>query len=259
MKLVKTIIRIIIISAVPAVLSYLANSSLIFDKLIEWKVLSAEVNISLIQDWCLWIGIVFSAFALSLNLIRTQYKYDRTLEERNCLIKMAKSILASSFVKKYFPDYVDFDIRIFVPKRQWLYSIADRCGLEGTKRKFIIKNIDLIADPGITKNLQFEVSPNIEGLVGQCYSQKKVLWDDDLESTNSTGYNLTKHQISRTADLKWSICCPIYGNSYEIVAILALDGKTNTSINKEDEAVLAVELTAFSRLLFDSVPQLFKR
>ena len=149
-------------------------------------------------------------------------------------------------------------MRIFVPKYHWLYSLADRFKIGGIKKRFVIKNIDLIADTGITKDLQFEVSPMVEGLVGKCYRDKCVLWDDKLESTNSTKYNLDAHQISRTTDLKWSICCPIYGNTGEIVAILALDGKTTTQINDEEKQ-LGLELTAFSRMLFDAVPQLFKR
>lgn len=259
MKLVKTIFKILFLSAIPATLSYLSNSTLVFDKLIAAKVLNADVNISLIQDWCLWVGISFSSLFLSLNLIITKGKFDRTTEERDCLIKMAKTILASSFVKKFFPDHVDFDMRIFVPKYQWLYSAADRLRIKKISKKFVIKNINLIADQGITKDLQFEVSPQVEGLVGQCYIQKQVLWDDNLEATNSMEYNLGKHQISRTADLKWCICCPIYGNANNVVAILALDGKTCTTISKSDGKSLAIELTAFSRLLFDSVPKLFKR
>ena len=258
MKLLKAIIKTVIISAIPAVLSYLANSSLPFDKLIEWKVLSAEVDIPLVQDWCLWLSIGMTAVLLSLNLIITQHKYECTLEERDRLIKMAKSILENSFVKKYFQEHVDFNMRFFVPKYSVLYWLADRLKFKYIKKKFVIKNIELIADPGITKDLQFEVSPKVEGLVGQCYTKKCVLWDDKLESTNTTAYNLDQHQISRTTDLKWIICCPIYGHTSEIVAILALDGKTNTAIT-DNEKTLGLELTAFSRMLFDAVPQLFKR
>lgn len=258
MKLVKTIAKTIIMSAIPAILSYLANSALVFDKLIEWKVLNAEADVPLIQDWCLWLSIAMTALLLSLNLIIAQYKYERTREERDSLIKMAKTILENSFVKKFFQEHVDFNMRFFIPKHHYLYWIADKLNLKFVKKKFVIKNIDLIADQGITKDLEFEVSPKTEGLVGKCYRDKSVLWDDGLESTNTTDYHLDAHQISRTADLKWIICCPIYGPTSEIVAILALDGKTNAKIT-DPEKKLCVELSAFSRMFFDSVPQLFKR
>lgn len=258
MKLLKTIIKTLFISAIPASLSYLANSSLVFDKLIGWKVLSAEADVPLIQDWCLWLSIVMTALLLSLNLIITQHKYESAREERDRLIKMAKTILENSFVKKFFQEHVEFNMRFFIPKHHFWYWVADKLKFKGVKKKFVIKNIDLIADQGITKDLEFEVSPRMEGLVGRCYHDKSVLWDDKLESTNTTDYNLDAHQISRTTDLKWIICCPIYGPTSEIVAILALDGKTSAKITDPDRK-LCVELSAFSRMFFDSVPQLFKR
>lgn len=259
MKLLKNVIKTIFISGVAALLSYLSSSSFVFDKLQKLNVLSPNIDIPLMQDWCLWIGIAISSLFLSLNLIITQHKYERALEERNCLVAMAKSILASSFVKRYFSKEVTFDIRIFVPKRPLWYAILDLLHIKTFRKKFVIKNISLIADQGITKGLQFEVYPEIEGLVGQCYVQKKVLYDDDLKTTNERDYNLGKQQISRTNNLSWIICCPVFGNNDEVVAILALDGKAKISISKNNEGTLGAELSAFSRMLFDAVPKLFKR
>lgn len=140
-----------------------------------------------------------------------------------------------------------------------LYKLADKLHFASLSRKFIIKNIDLIAEQGITKDLQFEVFPNPQGLVGMCYDTKSVVFDDDLEHTNSNSYNLKTNQIDRTSNLKWSICCPICDNNDTVVAIMALDGKAPIKISKEKETALNKEIVAFSRMLYDSVPQLFKR
>lgn len=83
LKIIKQIIFVVICSAISSMLSYLANSSLVFDKLIEWGIMQETVNIPLIQDYCLWIGIAFAAVVLSLNLIITKVRYDHMLEQRN--------------------------------------------------------------------------------------------------------------------------------------------------------------------------------
>lgn len=258
-KFVKQFISVIIFSAIPAFLSYLANSTLIFDKLIESGLLAETLDIPLIQDYCLWIGIVFSALALSFNLLLTKVRYDHILEQRNLLIKMTKNILASSLGKRFLSQASSFDIRIFVPKHPILYKLAERLGYEKYHKKFTVKNIDLISEQGITKNLEFEVYPTEEGLVGMCYNTKYMVCDDDLEHTNDKIYRLSPNQISRTSNLKWSICCPICDDSNNVVAIVALDGKTKITLDKKKETALQEEMSAFCYMLYDSVPQLFKR
>ena len=172
---------------------------------------------------------------------------------------MNKHILTSSLGRRFLSDSSSFDIRIFIPKNPLLYKILDKLHISNFKRKFAIKNIDLIAEQGITKNLQFEVYPNQEGLVGLCYKTKSMVYDDDLENTNDKIYQLNQNQISRTSNLKWSICCPVCDKTNSVVAIIALDGKTKITIDEKKEDTLRNELLAFSCLLYDSVPQLFKR
>lgn len=253
------IIKIVIVSVIPACLSYLANSELIFDKLIEMNIVSSSIQVSLIQDYCLWIGIVVSAIFLSGQLIIVKIQYDRVSTERNLLIKMSKNIFAGTLGKACFSNHPEFDVRIFIPKHPIVYKFADLFHVTKITKKFVIKNIDLIAEQGLTKNLEFEVSPNQEGLVGLCYETKTMVYDDDLEHSNSVGYNLGQNQISRTSNLKWSVCCPIFGENDTVVAIIALDGKSKITIKKNNEPVLNEHIVAFSRLLYDSVPQLFKR
>ena len=172
---------------------------------------------------------------------------------------MNKNILSSSLGKRFLSESSSFDIRIFIPKNPILYKIADKLKIKDIQKKFTIKNIDLIAEQGIAKNLEFEVSPNPQGLVGMCYDTKAMVYDDDLEHTNDKKYQLKENQINRTSDLKWSICCPVTNESNTIIAIIALDGKTRIKIDKAKEETLREEMVTFSCMLYDAVPQLFKR
>jgi hypothetical protein len=200
-----------------------------------------------------------NSLVLALSLICAQLERDGIREQRNLLIRMNKNILSSSLGKAFQKTKLDFDVRLFVPKYPNLYKLAKTINFIPHKKHFIIVNLDLLAEQGVTKDLQFEVWPNCQGLVGLCYRDKIMMYDDNLEATNDCDYGLSKNQVFRTSDLKWSICCPILNERDEVVAILALDGKQKIYIDDSRVNALRDEVVAFSRLLYDSVPQLFKR
>ena len=258
-KIIKNILVTLVMSAIPSILSYLASSNVIFDYLIDHNIVGSAINIPFIQDCCLWIGILFSAVFLSLRLIIVQIRFDSIQEERNMLIKMSKEIVSKALADSCTPSPQDFDIRLFLPKRPVLYRILDFLRISRVPRKFAIKNIELIAEQGTTKNLEFEVSPNSQGLVGKSYADKSIIFDDNLETNNSVDYNLGHNQIQRTSSLKWSICCPILSQDNNVVAILAIDGQTKMAIKSSKKNELFQVISGYSRMLYDNVPPLFKR
>lgn len=256
-KILKLGIKGFFWSAVPAACSYAASSNFFLYKLQERGIIGHSVNIPAVQDALLWIGIVWSIVLLGGNLAVSDVRRDQVTEERNGLIQMNKSVLESVLSKSIGLEMIDFDIRIFVPKHPGWYRIAQFLHIR-VANKFVIKNVDLIARPGITQKLQFEVFPKQEGLVGICYHKKQMVYDDNLKETNSVSYALRTSQIDQTSSLRWSICCPIVQEDDTIPAIIALDGKSDITLSKEAMNAFRTDLTAFSRMLYDAVPQLFR-
>ncbi len=243
-------------------LVYLSKSQIAWDYLKKINIFNQSLKIDKCQDVCLILSIVLSAIFLSINLIRKNLKYEKIQGQRNSLMKMNKENLGFA-LKEYSTGFSDFDMRIFVPKYPRIYKILDYKILNYIpflkKRIFTIKNIDLLANEGATKGLEFEVSPNVEGLVGQCYQEQGVILDDNLEITNAIKYSLKQSQIYKTANLKWSICCPIFeDNSDNIIAIIALDGTNPIKINEDKIKELSDFLCVFLTRIYDVVPHLFK-
>lgn len=236
-KVIKHLIVVILFSAIPAILSYAANSPSFLEKLVSSKILGSAFPIEQMQNICFILGIILSTILLSCNLFYTQIKYDDLLDQRGLLIRMTKENLGI-VLSEFSSGFSDFDIRIFIPRFPRLYYICNKMQFNINK-EFAIKNIDIIANQGATKNLRFEVFPNPQGLVGQCYKTKKIVYDDMLETTNSTDYSLTAGQISRTSNLKWSICCPIINSNDEVVAIVAFDGTKKIHIKREKQKDLS--------------------
>ena len=256
-RVLKHLIVVILFSAIPAFLSYAANSPYLLEKMVSAKILGSAFPIDLIQNVCFVLSIILSTILLSCNLFLTQMKYDDLLDQRGLLIRMTKDNLRI-VLSELSSGFSDFDIRFFIPRFPKWYYLCNRLHLK-YKREFAIKNIDIIANQGATKNLRFEVFPNPQGLVGQCYRTKNMVYDDMLEKTNATEYSLTAGQISRTSNLKWSICCPIIDTNDEVVAIVAFDGTKKIHINRDKQKELSDNIFTYTRMLYDAVPQLFRR
>lgn len=253
----KHALRGLAFSAIPAFCSYAANSELFLPGLQERGIIGATVNISAVQDTLLWVGIVLSVVLLGGGLAWNIEQKKSMMNQRNALIQMTKTILASALSKCVGLENIAFDVRIFVPNHPYLYRLCELFHIKKAK-KFVIWNISLIAQKGTTEKLKFEVSPKAEGLVGLCYNQKAMIFDGDLEHTNSVNYKLSPSQIDQTSNLMWSICCPVLEEDSSVRAIIALDGQTKITLSEDAMTAFRKDIVAFSRLLYDAVPQLFK-
>ena len=125
-------------------------------------------------------------------------------------------------------------------------------------KNYYIKNIDGLAESDITNNLKFEVYPNKQGLVGDCYDQKAIVYDDDMENSNETNYNLTHYQIAKTNELRFILACPIFSESEEIIAIMSFDTCDRIKVKDESKDILRSMVLNFTQSLYESIPELFK-
>lgn len=127
-----------------------------------------------------------------------------------------------------------------------------------TKNIYYIKNIEGLAEKDITDNLKFEVCPNRQGLVGECYEQKAILYDDDLENSNEINYNLTHYQIAKTNQLKFILVCPIFSENEEIISIVSFDSYDKIKIKEESKEILRQLVLNYTQSLYECIPDLFK-
>lgn len=254
--MIPKIIEYILLTAIPAITTYCASSGF-FDFLIETEILSEAFDVKEAQEICQIVSIVFSIVIMGPLLIYQEYRNQVSQQRTTGLYNVIKQIITSTFASLEKNDSFQFNMRIFVPNKNIKYKIAHlfnkNCILE-----FKIKNIVPFAKKDITEHLSFRVSPESQGLVGQCYQKKAIVYDECLLNNNSTEYNLDETQINRTSDLKWSICVPILDENNQVVSIIAFDScisKLRIEAHK-DEIRQIVNTVAI--LLYDCVPILFK-
>ena len=245
--------------AVPAITAYLASDDTIISWLINHQFLSANFNIGLFQRLCLIVNIIFTTFVIYVRLLYHTHKEEQCRKEIAGLYNMVKLFAQSSFVSITHNKSFSFDLRIFVPEISiwgWLKGFIRK---DKKEKWFAIRNIEPFAKKDITEHLKFKVEPESQGLVGDAYRTGSIVYDDKLPVTNSTAYSLKQTQLSRTSNLRWSICVPISNEKNEVIAVMAFDSdKSDLDIenNKNELKNLTNTLAIMMR---DSVPELFKR
>lgn len=248
----KIITIAILTSAMPAIVAYLGSSNNIIDNLYNANYIGSAFDIELFKSVCQIISIFLSFFIILGQQLTTSVKHNNQSQKINGLLAQTKMIFQQA-LSSTIGHKVNFDIRIFVPVRK-LINFRKNDSLY-----FQIVNYDGLCTAGTTNGLKFKVLPPEEkqGLVGECYNTRSMLYDDCLAQNNSSSYNLDNYQQSKTRDLEFSIVCPLYNSNDEIIAIVAVDGKQKIDISAHKSEVTNNILT-FSQTLYENVPELFR-
>lgn len=246
-----------IIWLIPTVCSYLSQSNNILSWLQKKGYLGANVDVELMENCMSMATIFFTFILLTIPLIINELKLEEYRQQRDSLIKNNKDIFEATLKNVLQLEHCKLNVRIFVPK----ITLYDRLKKRFTGSRVLeyhIRNVDGLAEKDITDSLAFQVLPDKQGLVGDCYNQKAVLYDDDLENSNEVNYNLTKYQIAKTNKLKFILVCPIFSEKEEIISIISLDSYDTIKIKDEAKDILRNLVLNYTQSLYECIPELFK-
>lgn len=257
MKKLVGIIKIFIVSLLPTLLQYISNSNLL-EILQKAQIIGMAVDVPKVKTVIGLFGCVLTAFMLVYYQWSAEKKIANLEKINNQLLELHKKSFVKLLSSKVSNTFEKINIRIFVPHYSLKYYLSCKRHLE-----FVIKNFSELADTGITNNLRFQVLPtaSAEGLVGDCYNSKRMVYDDNLEETNEQNYHLSEYQKNKTRTLKFSMVCPLFKNKQEVVAVVAFDSEEKVvmpSKNSEEYRQLTQLVLTYSQTLYETVPELFK-
>ena len=205
------------LSLIPAILIYIGKAEGFFTFLKEHKFLSNDFNASTTQFWCFLIGCLWAGLAIPVQFANTKNKLKEKEDDFNELLKFNKDIYFKSAKEKIKKQSVSFRTRVFVPEKS---LVSQWKKIRHKKKEFHLKHFKSISDTIANKNLHFEVTPKIQGMVGKTFESKVILIDFDVQKTN---YNLTHYQKSNTMDVKFCSTVPIFNKDNEVKAIISVD------------------------------------
>lgn len=250
--------QFIIDLAIPAISAFLASEKAPYDWLMKVQLLSSNFDVAGFQKICLIVNIVSTTFILCFRLSYYRSKGERYKKEIAGLYNVIKQFAQNNFVHISGNEDFNFDLRIFVPEISIWKKLKSLLPKQKRERWFVIRNIEPFARKDTTEHLRIRVEPDEQGLVGQAYAKASIVYDEKLQTTNSTDYSLDTSQLHRTSNLRWSICVPIINDRNNVIAVMAFDStQSDLDIenNKDEIRTLTNTLAIMMR---DSVPELFK-
>lgn len=257
MKKKQSIIKGIGLSLFPAICAYLSTDNNILVWLQTNKYLGENVDVELVRNVMYLASILLSILCLTIPYIIRDVECNEYKSQRDMLIKDNKDIFETTLKNELNLEHCKINVRIFVPKYTMISKITKIFNREA-KLEYYIRNIEGLAEKDITENLKFSVFPKKQGLVGDCYQQRAVLYDDDLVNSNETEYRLTMRQIAKTNTLKFILTCPIFSDEEKIVAIVSLDSYDEIKIKDEKKDILRNLVLNYTQSLYECIPDLFK-
>lgn len=245
------------VSLIPATCAYLSQDNNILTWLQDNGYIGSKINIDFIQNSMSIMSILLTFILLTVPYILSDLRCKSYKSQRDILIKSNKDIFETTLKHELNLEHCKLNVRIFVPRLTIIQSIRKKFKLSNILY-YHIKNINGLAEKDITDNLKFQVFPNKQGLVGECYVQKAVLYDDDMENSNETNYNLTHYQIAKTNKLKFILVCPIFSEAEEIIAIISLDSEDTIKMQEGSKDTLRKLVLNYTQSLYECIPDLFK-
>lgn len=207
------------LSLIPTILIYIGKTEGFFNFLKEHNFIKSDADIKSPQFWCFIIGVIWAGLIIPVQFANTKNKLKEKEDDFNELLKFNKDIYFKSAKEKIKKQSVSFRTRVFVPEKN---LVSQWKKIRHKKKEFHLKHFKSISDTISNKNLHFEVTPSIQGMVGKTFECKSILIDFDVQKTD---YNLTHYQKSNTMDVKFCSTVPIFNKDNEVKAIISVDSE----------------------------------
>ncbi|KJR47340.1 hypothetical protein UF75_2253 [Desulfosporosinus sp. I2] len=260
MKNILELLKVIFFISVPALLAYLSSNNSILDQWKTQKYLGDNFNIELFKQYLLIIGTIITSGYLSISNALNIRKNSVLLSQRAALInewKISTLYYLESIIIDEHTSSIKF--KIWRERRGIIYRISKKFyNAIGKNRKIVFyeRQIEGLTDMDNT-SMYYEVAPNIQGVVGLCYNEKEIQYEEDF-SLSLDAHHLNPFQLSRARQIKFCLCSPIFNTNNEIVTIISFESIHCININTNFENQLANAITNFCQTLYQNCPELFK-
>lgn len=255
-----TVFRILLFISIPSFFAYLAGSHSILNQWKELQYLGERFNTSLVKDYLLFFGILITSGYLTITNEINRRKLFTILAQRAALINQIKEsalIYLENIIGDEHVSSIKF--RVWREKNNIITRLQKKiCSIMKINCPVILHQsiIDGLTEMDKT-GLYFEVKPNIQGLVGICYNEREIIYEEDL-SLVIDQYDLRPFQLCKVRSIRFCLCTPVFDAKDEIVAIITFESIHYIKISSEIELRLADVITNFSQTLYQNCPELFK-
>jgi len=244
------IIRILVFVFCPAFFTYLGTDGSLIDILKDADFLGEDFPIGVFKQSLTIISIFLTSLVLLLLFEINNYKLRLVRRENLSLIYDFKTSFFSALALELQNQDVN-TLKLYVWKEQKgieviINKILPKLKKMSFPKSYGIIDVEGLSDTNVFNGLSFEIEPCSEGLVGRCYEESTIKYEEDISSLNIE-YNLTPFQVSQTRKTKFCLCFPIHNSKNKIVSIISLDSIYSIHIPQQVEQSVADMITIFSQ------------
>lgn len=221
-------------------------------------------DVSLAKQFFLISSVVITGFYLSISKLLVERKLTNVEAQRIALISNLKqSLLLALENLTNEPQMRDsVNIRIWKEYKGLICCFSNclrRFKGKPPKKFIVIKNIEGLSNIDNTIDLKFLVEPknDSQGLVGRCFHEKAIVYEEDLMSSD-IDYRLNTYQRNKTNETRFCLCSPIVNEKDEVVSIISFDSSHRIVLPEDNELRIASLATTFCQSLYQNCPDLFK-
>lgn len=259
----------IVIAFIPAILGYLAkayilpNSFLIAVFAIDMsQSATANDRLAAIKDYIWLISVIFTAIPLQVYSIWNKERESRAIAERDGLLRFLRDQFQYKLEEEAKTKYPNINIRVFLPKYK-IVSILSTGDHSKRKRLFLFqtvlksKNISGFCCNDTIDGLYFHTGEAAQGLIGKCYTDRALLYEEDLRKADAT-YHLTGYQKNHTRNARFCLCFPLLNEQDKVLAVISFDSQEPITIHKAEKNIWCDNVINFCLTLEQTLPHIFK-
>ncbi|TLX70281.1 hypothetical protein E9993_22410 [Labilibacter sediminis] len=248
----KTYLKIVLLSLLPVILVYIGKSVSSAEWLQDKIGIFPGTEVADLMSVSFFVGIFFSGLIIPTRLAYAVEKNRKIKDNYLKTLENKKKIFVEAIKSEVGQQNIHLNIRIFT-KRKGLCAWIN--GLFRGKIEFEIRNIPGLANIGNTDGLKFEVKPKKQGIVGYVYDERSMIYDDELESSNTKEiYNLTDFQMEKTSGTKFALGVPLFDKKSNVEVIIAMDSDDQIKIDEENEGKWHLMATRYCQAMHHCIP-----
>lgn len=268
-------LKVLLSAFIPSMAAYIAQDKGILDFLVQKELLGKEFPVTSVKQFCLIlsvaiVGLYFPWKYEKIKAIKREVESQRAaliatlkhstfsalsneINNPSARDSVSVRIWTKEVIKANFFSNICYKILIKLP---FEFQFTDGLG-DNDKIYFKIKNVEgLSSITDNTKDLRFEAYPVTQGLVGRCFTEKEMVYDEDTKNSGED-YNLNPYQKSKT-DTRFVLCYPIFDEKNKVISIVSFDSPHKITIPDEKTQNVVEIITGFCQSLYENAPDLFK-
>lgn len=261
----KSIGLVVLLTIIPALCAYLSVNNNILDELQKSGYIGLKFNVPLFKQWVLFIGTIVPPCILTVLWQIAKNSRRVFAKQRHALIGLVREWFISYCQNLLSnPSLRIINVRIFIEKKKFgrLKSVVQylikRFKPEFEfKKKFLMRNVRGLYTTLNRDDLEFEVSPNQQGLVGICYKHREPVVRSDLK-ISTEDFHLDDYQKHLTNDIDFCLCYPIPDKDNKIFAIITFDSPEHIIIPPDKKPEWDEGVANFCQTIYETLPELFK-